>query len=463
MNIKSVWFAFLLIIALVFSLNTTTVTAASQQQNQKVTKSQPKKKAIANKQNKTKAIATKKTRSHARRSKRHSVKHAYRQKKTSPYYTNVPTVGALPPELQDFDQKFKQFLITWKMPGAAVAIIKNGRFVMSRGYGWANVHQKKPVEPNSLFRIASISKAVTATTIVKLIDEKKLRFDDKVFNILNDIRPMNGGAVNPALYQITIQDLLQMTSGWGKFDPMFGPWPPYFRNMVGQVPADCYTTARAMMNIPLRFKPGTHTSYSNFNYCLLGLVINKVNHQPYSPWGYQQFVKQHVLTPLQINDMRIGSTHPGKRAPGEVSYYNFPGFVMDKSAPGADLPYANTEILMKNSAAGGWIASAQDLARFMYALSGGKIVSPNLVSIMTARPSCLAANTLRYFGMGLRMYRIDNQDYWVMTGSFTGTNSYAVRKPDGTVIVVLFNSRPTAGQLFSRLRPQLSRLLISST
>lgn len=142
----------------------------------------------------------------------------------------------------------------WNLPGAALVVMKNGKITTARGYGWADIQSRIPVQPNSLFRIASASKTFAAVTTLKLIQEGKLNLNDKVFVILNDLKPLTGKSINPQIYQITVQNLLQMSSGWfrpgpGHFDPLFGPWPKNFELALSpELPASCQTTVRYMID-----------------------------------------------------------------------------------------------------------------------------------------------------------------------------------------------------------------------
>ena len=105
------------------------------------------------------------------------------------------------------------------MPGGAVAVVKDGRLILARGYGWADVESHEPVAPDSLFRIASLSKSLTAAAILKLVEDHRLGLDDRVFPLL-----AMGPARDPRLARITVRNLLQHTGGWDRdqtFDPMF--------------------------------------------------------------------------------------------------------------------------------------------------------------------------------------------------------------------------------------------------
>ncbi len=356
----------------------------------------------------------------------------------------------------------------WNLPGAALVVMKNGKITTTRGYGWADVQNRIPVQPNSMFRIASLSKTFAAVTVLKLVQEGRLNLNDKVFVILSDLQPLPGRNINPQIYQISVQNLLQMSSGWfrpgaGHFDPLFGPWPRSFEDSLNpELPASCQTTVRYMMSQPLKYKPGTTYVYSNLDYCLLGLVVDKVTGAPYGYKGYENFVKSHILAPLGITDMMIGSTQQKYRLPNEVTYYRAPGSSAQELASSFYLPYSPMEILRKNFANGGWVASAIDLATFIQALKHQQILNSQYLKIMQTKPAFAPKNKMTYYTMGGIIANGPGQTDWIQTGSFTGTNSYILSKPDDTTIAVIFNSRPSTYSFLSRTRPELKRLLSNS-
>lgn len=369
-----------------------------------------------------------------------------------------------------FDKRFVTFMRHWRVPGASVAIMRNDQLVFAHGYGWANAETRQPVTPDSLFRVGSVSKAITAITILKLVEEGRLKLDDKAFLLLSDLRPLNNRH-NPGIYQITVRNLLQMASGWqtNAIDPMFGPWSVHMLTQLGdynhEVPPDCETAARLMMGMPLHSKPGTQFSYSNINYCLLGLLTNKATNVPYSYQNYEAYVQQNILAPLGIIDMHIGDTLFQNRAPNEVKYYTYPGFtspdssdLMTTLAKVDGLPYSNSQILKKNFADGGWVASATDLAKLLQALGNRRIISSRLINVMTSKPTYKTHSKENYFAMGWSIKRINNGFYWVKTGSFTGTYAVVIQGQNNTSYVALFNIKPSPRTTFLA---QLQRILIT--
>lgn len=388
------------------------------------------------------------------------------KRKTAKPLAPYPVTGQLTPAKPQFEQAFVSLLRHWKIPGASVAVMKNNQLIYARGFGYADTATKQPVEPNSLFRIASVSKLITATAVLKLVQEKKLALNEKVFpQILTDVTPLHNTRVDPRLDQMTLLNVLQMSSGWAeRYSPMFGPWTEKFRTMLGlEPPADCLHTVRTMLNVPLAHRPGTKFTYSNLDYCILGLVVAHTAHLPMNYQGYEQYVVQNLLAPLGIQDMRIGSTLETPGSGKEVHYYPYPTQALD---PESYLPYSSKQILQKNFSDGGWVASSIDIAKFAQALRNNKILSQSLVRLMQTKPDFVhlpktqgkGQNMQRYYTVGSKIIRMQGITYWVATGSFTGTNSIVVNLPNGATAVALFNTRPPNTRLNYSLRPQLLKM-----
>jgi CubicO group peptidase (beta-lactamase class C family) len=364
---------------------------------------------------------------------------------------NVPVTGMPVPALASFDRTVLGLMAKWKIPGGSVAVVKDGRLVLAHGYGWADRENRQPVEPDSLFRIASLSKSLTSAAILKLVEEGRLRLDDKAFDLLGDLKPRPGATINPDLRKITIRNLLQHSGGWDRdqsFDPMFRS-----RDIAAAMgvppPADAVTIIRYMLDQPLQFAPGTRYAYSNFGYCVLGRIIEKTTGR-----RYEDFVKDRILRPAGATTLRLGHTRLEERAPGEVRYYGFPGMglgpsVFPSGPAQVPWPYGGFYIEAMDSH-GGWLASAPDLARFIEALDGRhpsrshpQILSPKSITEMIARPAPpLWVGTDNWYGMGWSVRTAEGGTNWWHTGSLDGTTTLMVRAGIGVTWVVLLNSRP---------------------
>ena len=287
-----------------------------------------------------------------------------------PTSTSTPVPPTPTPDSEAvFDRLIPELLEKWDVPGAAIAVARDGRLVLAKGYGLANVENEEPVEPDSLFRIASISKPVTAVAALQLVEEGLLDLEERVFEILREFESPEGAAMDSRLDKITVRQLLQHSGGWDRdqgYDPMFiAGWIE--RELGVPKPVSCPDVIRFMLGQPLDFDPGARYAYSNFGYCLLGRVVEKKTGRP-----YEEYVRERVLEPLGITRMRIGGVLPDERVEGEATYYDYPGQELAYSVmPGTpeQVPWPYGGFYLEDSV-GGWIASAIDLVRFATSVNG---------------------------------------------------------------------------------------------
>jgi N-acyl-D-amino-acid deacylase len=348
-----------------------------------------------------------------------------------------------------FDAEMMSFMTPRRIPGGALAVIKNSRLVYAKGYGIADRDEHFPVTNDSLFRIASISKPITATAVMQLVESGRLNLNASPFELLGfDL----GNAGDSRLGAITILHLLHHTAGWDRtksFDPMFRPLQ-IARALDLPPPAKADAVIRYMLEQKLQFEPGTAYAYSNFGYCMLGRVIEKVTER-----SYESYVRDKVLAPAGIRNMRIGATLRSGRAANEVCYYtsndSMARNVFDKAGGKVPSPYGGFH-LEAMDAHGGWIASATDLVRFAAALDNSTyspllrsesfsvLYSPPAAPVSREGNGSLAA---RYYGCGWDVRPIADSgraNYW-HTGSLPGTATLLVRRHDGLSWAACFNQR----------------------
>ena len=365
---------------------------------------------------------------------------------------DVPLTGQAVPGMTSFDQVISELMKKHKVPGGAVAVVKDGRLVYARGFGYADVENKVTVAPDALFRIASVSKPITAVAILKLVEAGKLDLAQRVRPLIADLLPPAGATMDPRWNDITILNLLQHTGGWdrekpGGFDPMFRPTTA--AAVVGApAPASAATVIRYMLGEPLDFDPGTKYVYSNFGYTILGRIIERV-----SGMTYENYVKSTVLAPAGITKMQIGRTRLSQRATNEVKYYH-PGFesvnvdLVPSVFPGeGQVPSIYGGFYLEAmDAHGGWLASAVDLARFGVVTDGrptpADILSSGSINVMTGRNSQVWPSGTYWYGLGWSV-RPAPQDNWWHDGALAGSSSLLVRSYHGYTWAAVFNSRTT--------------------
>jgi CubicO group peptidase (beta-lactamase class C family) len=366
--------------------------------------------------------------------------------------TNSFSSGA---EFTGVEKTVNAFLRKWSIEGASIAIAKDGKLIFARGFGYADTASKTETQPYSQFRIASISKLVTAVGIMKLQEEGKLALNDSVFGsggILND--PFYGEPKDKRVYKINVAELLSHEAGWTQHygDQMFMPLV-VAEKMGVKPPVDTKTIVKFVLEKRLHYTPGTGKAYSNLGYSILGLVIEKV-----SGMSYEDFCRKTILEPLGIYDMKIAGNLPSEKAPFEVTYYEPADIVLKPSIYGTGemLPpsYGGNDIKALGGA-GAWVATAPDLMRLLLAIDGFK-TPPDILSDQSIRFMTDINNG--FAPVGWKGTVLDGT--WWRTGSFPGSAGMMKRQSDGISWVVLFNSSAWNGpEIYSYINNMMSRAI----
>lgn len=354
------------------------------------------------------------------------------------------------------DRLFESFLDRYNLKGLSVAVTKNEKLVYAKGFGMANTETSEQMQPGHLFRLASVSKLITATAIMKLREEGKIDLDDKVFGedgILNDEKFHE--FADERVEQIKVRHLLNHTAGWSRYkgDPVFNSL--YIARKMDEVPpAPEDMIIRYSLRKPLSFNPGTTYSYSNLGYVILGKIISVLTELP-----YEDYVVMNVLKPLGIHDMHIGKSFYHEKYPNEVRYYEPAGssLTLAFNGSGRMVPKSyggnNIELL---GPAGGWVASAPELIKFISAIDGFE----NVPDFLTDSTIMLMIDPERA-GDGLFGWRgSDRHGTWWRTGTLSGSLSFVMRMHNGLNWVVLLN---TSGYKRQRIHNKLSRTIFAAS
>ena len=294
---------------------------------------------------------------------------------------------------------------------AAVLVADKGKVIYEKGFGMANMEWKIPNQPDTKFRIGSITKQFTAAIILQMVDEGKIKLDGKLSDYLPDYRKDTGG-------RVTIHQLLNHTSGIPSYtgNPEF--FPKLSRNPL-TVPEFVKTLASG----DLEFEPGSKFAYNNSGYTLLGAIIEKISGK-----SYEAVLTERILKPLGMTN--TGYDHHAtlleKRASG---YQKTPaGFV---NAPYLDmsLPYA----------AGSIYSTVGDLYKWEQALHEGSIISAESRKLM------FTPGLADYgYGVGIFVRPLATSDQKIKlishSGGINGFNSVMTRAVDsGRTVIILDN------------------------
>jgi D-alanyl-D-alanine carboxypeptidase len=328
-------------------------------------------------------------------------------------------------DVATLDSKITAFMSTYSIPGASVAISKNGKLVYMKGYGFANQETKEATTPKHRFRLASVSKSFTGVAIMKLVQDGKMGIDDKVFGSGGILGNDFGTPPYKAnLTAMTVRHLLQNVSGsWGAASG--GDVIDQNPNFSNKQLLDWIINTRSNPNTP-----GTTYDYSNVNFFIAGRVIEKKSGK-----SYINFIKEDIMGPIggTQTDMSV-KTEAEKRA-NEVKYYG----------QGGDAAFVYAIAFPRRDADGGIMTTAPELLRFVNAIDGFStrpdILNSSSLAIMTS-PSAQNDN----YACGIGVWPA--QKVWYNYGSLPGTRTGFMRHDNGTSAVILLNSRvdPTKGE-----------------
>ncbi|MFG3558369.1 serine hydrolase domain-containing protein [Micromonospora sp. NPDC047557] len=353
--------------------------------------------------------------------------------------------GTAVPALASFDTAMKSYMQARNIAAGQLAVTYNGRLVLARGYSWS-ADTTLTVQPTSLFRVASLSKSLTAAAIVKLVQDGKLTLGTKVATI-TDLTPPPGQTRDPRIANVTLWQLLQHTGGW---DRTVSPDPQFNDRVIAKalgVPMELYPgdVIKYMSGQPLDFTPGTKAVYSNFGYNVAARVIEKVSGLPYAT-----YVQQKLLAPLGITRMAQGWSIA--KHTGEVPYVSRQTgpTVLDDSGAIVPAPYGTFSMRLMD-AHGGWIASAVDMVRWASVFDkAGTVLGSTALGQVFAVPSIGVNSDGWYYGLGWQVRPVSTggtgRNTW-HTGSLPGTYSLLVRTYNGMSWAALFNQRDDASGL----------------
>jgi N-acyl-D-amino-acid deacylase len=263
-----------------------------------------------------------------------------------------------------------------------------------------------------------------------------------------------GRSMDPRMKDVTVRHLLQHTGGWNRDksgDVMFQSLR-IAKTLGIASPPSARDVIREVLSRPLDFDPGSRYVYSNFDYCILGRIIEDLSGEAYGP-----YVQKHVLDPAHISGPRLGATLT--QAEGEARYY---AVNADKSAVKAPsvfphlpaevpVPYGSWSLEQMDSH-GGWIAPAEDLVRFIMSLDDFGRTSPfkqraTFDAMLAPAPGAPGHDKdgkplEKSYACGFRTLRGKDGVGITHTGSLTGTSTVLMRRADGWCWAVFLNQRP---------------------
>lgn len=350
-------------------------------------------------------------------------------------------------ELHAMDSIMRRYLKRWEINGAQLAISRHDSLIYARGFGFADKDRQIPMEPSYIMRMASVSKLVTATGIMKLRDMGLVRLSDKVFGpkgILNDTFYVN--SIKDKRYlDITVEQLLRHKAGFTNYagDPIFSTRYIMQQNRL-TTPPDHRTLLRIVLKRHLGYTPGTAQRYCNIGYTLLSLIIEKRMGMP-----YEQFMQKYVLEPAGCYDFHIAGNYLKDRRPNETVYYmhssSEPAQEFNNSGRLVTRCYGENDITTALGA-GAWVASAAELCRLVASIDG----DPTVPDVLSKQAVSMMTQEMPDHQYSLGWNFTPKRGPWIRTGSLVGTSALVLRYADGECWVFITNTSTWKGHEFSK-------------
>ena len=327
----------------------------------------------------------------------------------------APAAGSQAPSAELPRQQLQQLLeglVATGQPGA-IGLARHGKETWRGASGLAILDPEQPMRPGLRYKVGSITKTFTATVVLQLVGEHKLRLGDSVERWLPGLVP-NGD-------HITIRQLLQHTSGLFDYaeDPRIAE--PYLQGDLEFVWRPRQLIAIATEHPPL-FPPGTSWSYSNTGYVLLGLIIRAATHS-----SVQQQLQTRILRPLGLRHTSFPVTNPHIAGP------HAHGYQLGAGPGGTPLDFTGLSPSWA-WATGNMVSTVDDVAHFHRALLRGRLLPPGLLRAMQ---TTVATGPGFRYGLGLVSIELPCGTFWGHEGGLPGYENWALSSSDGEDQVVM--------------------------
>ena len=320
------------------------------------------------------------------------------------FVPTTTTVVQLPlPNTDLFDAAIKLHTIDAGSRDVSAAVIFQGQLIHT--FAASSAKSSRPVNVDTNFRIASISKILTAETVMKLVEQDLLQLDEPIVGRIADTFGLT--VADERARNITIRQLLSHTSGISNFLKIFFDAGSY--DQMGML--------TETLGQSLATEPGSTFKYSNVNFVLLGKAIELA-----TGISYQDAVKELVLNPLGLNSFRMVGTY--EFGPNDALH----------------AVSGNRTYMEQLGPAGAWVATATDVAK-MIASINARSPSPHVLSkesmkLMITPATPQGVTTLWDYGLGLRLF-VSGE--WGHSGSIENVHSMVIHRPDGLTVCVLVN------------------------
>ena len=319
-------------------------------------------------------------------------------------------------QLDEIDKFISKQIIDQKITGLSIGIIVNGKIIMAKGYGVANVEHKIPASQNTVYKIGSLSKQLVATGIMTLIQSGKIKLTDTVTKYYKDA-PATWG-------NITIRHLLNHTSGLVRESPAFQPMLVQHDTVL----------IKAAYKVPLVFATGTKWQYCNLGYFMLADIIRQVSGRSFQQYMQEEIFAKHGLITMQTTSTKTIVT---ERADGYV-------------LAGKDSLFNATDYIALRPS-GAFLSSINDMLKWEMLIQDAQVLSKQNWQQMWTDTVRIDPAKAEYYSYGWNVTNFKNRTLVNHGGSLPGFRSVYYRFPaDKTAIIILSNSDHTNASVIAQ-------------
>ncbi|HEY6212462.1 MAG TPA: serine hydrolase domain-containing protein [Vicinamibacterales bacterium] len=339
--------------------------------------------------------------------------------------------STLPPDLRaNIDKTVNEALARSGAPSASIAVVRDGKIAYVHAYGSARLEPVIAASPEMRYSIGSISKQFTAAALLMLAEEKKLSIDDKVGKWLPDLTRAN---------DVTVRQILSMTSGYQDF------WPQDYVMPMMMQPVTAQEIVNGWAKKPLDFEPGTKWQYSNTNYVIAGMIVEKVSGKP-----LLEFLRERIFTPLHM-----------------TSVYDTDHAALTPADPGRYLRYALGPLREAPKEGRGWMfaagelaMTAHDLALWDISMIDQTILEP--ASYRAMETEQLANGIGTRYGLGVSLQNAGTHRVVMHSGEVSGFTAFNQVYPDDRVAIAVLTNLDATGAS-ERIGSKIATLLFNTS
>ncbi|MDQ6767604.1 MAG: beta-lactamase family protein [Candidatus Eremiobacteraeota bacterium] len=307
------------------------------------------------------------------------------------------------------DRLMRAALVVQHLAAVSLAIGDHGTVIYAKGYGYRDLARHLPATPQTIYNIASMSKQYTAACVLLLQEDGKLNIDDKLSRYLPNFPHGNS---------ITVREVLNHTSGLSDY-----------LDLIDNATLTPAKVRAALDKLKLKFRPGSRFDYSNSNYIVAGLVVEKA-----SGMSFDEFLRSRILYPLHLQSTTVG-TSPLYLPGGATGYTVIKGRTVPVN-PRAD------DAATLDFPDGGINSNVSDLIRWDNALDSGRVLNQELLAMMFT-PSPYRADWPGGYALGVGLDSVGKHREIVHTGGWIGFTGINATLPDDRFAVVLLSNTDT--------------------